>query len=149
MNRKQVVRLTESDLHRIVKESVKKVLREVRDNTISDEEWDDINNAYNDSGLWRDSPSLDKKDDMDKMFSDVEDAYDADDKEWDEFMAYHPEQGISNPNIRDNSKRYHPYVNYLARNSERHTSPEQNGILRRTDFGKGINGSGDYLDIWK
>ena len=30
-NKKQIVRLTESDLHRIVKESVKKVLREMQE----------------------------------------------------------------------------------------------------------------------
>ena len=33
MNKKQVIRLTESDLHRIVKESVNKILKEGRDFT--------------------------------------------------------------------------------------------------------------------
>jgi hypothetical protein len=35
---KKLIRLTESDLHRIVKESVKKVLKEAREGSISDEE---------------------------------------------------------------------------------------------------------------
>ena len=49
--KKRLIRLTEGDLHRIVKESVRRIMNEVRDDSISDEEWDEIDNAYNDSGL--------------------------------------------------------------------------------------------------
>jgi hypothetical protein len=144
--KRKLIRLTEGDLHRIVKESVKRILKEARDNSIDDEEWEDIDNAYDKSGLWHDNPSLDKEDDMDKMFSDVE--YDpSEEDKW--LDNLHTDFEIGNPNIEDKSKRYHPYRNYIARNSEKYTSPEETQRLRRPELGKGLNGSGDYLDIWK
>lgn len=143
---KKIIRLTESDLHTIVKKAVNRVLRETRDSSISDEEWKDIDDAYNKSGLWHDNPSLDKEDDMDKMFSDVEYDPSEEDKEWDNSDTYYE---IGNHNIEDKSRKYHPYRNYLARKSEKYVSPEDVQRLRRPELGRGINGSGDYLDLWK
>ena len=57
---KKIIRLTEGDLHRIVKESVNRILKEVRDNSISDEEWDEINQDYLDSGFANDDPNSKK-----------------------------------------------------------------------------------------
>jgi len=49
MNKKQIVRLTESDLHRIVKESVNKVLKEGIDDEKESHSkmWGLMNDAYN------------------------------------------------------------------------------------------------------
>ena len=146
---KKIIRLTENDLHKVVKWSVKRILKEVRDNSINNEEWKDIDDAYHKSGLWHDSPSLDKKDDMDRMFSDAEYDPSEEDKDWDEFEARYSKHGIGNHNLVDNSKKYHPYCNYLARNSEKYMSPEEADKLRRPELGGGFNGSGEYLDLWK
>lgn len=57
MNKKQVIRLRESDLHRIIKESVKRLLKESNDYTLPNGGFDDYAYSY-DSAL-RDAKSID------------------------------------------------------------------------------------------
>ena len=66
---KKLIRLTESDLHRIVKESVKRILREEdRDDSIDD--WQNIYSSYYDSGLGNDEPdNMAKKFETDMAFA--------------------------------------------------------------------------------
>ena len=70
---KKVIRLTESDLHRIVKESVNRILKEVRDDSIDDSDWQDIYSSYYDSGLGNDEPdNMAKKFETDMTFAEDE-----------------------------------------------------------------------------
>ena len=73
---KKIIRLTENDLHRIVKESVKRILREEdRDDSIDDYDWQDIYSSYYDSGLGKDEPNnMAKKFETDMTF-DEDDYY--------------------------------------------------------------------------
>ena len=58
--RKQVIKLTESDLHRIIKESVKRILKE-----IDGEKWDEDEDPSDDWEFWeyhmQRSPEIAKK----------------------------------------------------------------------------------------
>ena len=63
---KKLIRLTEGDLHRIVKESVQRILNEVEDldldNVMSQEEEDRRNREYQNNASWAEDQSKDEGD---------------------------------------------------------------------------------------
>lgn len=125
--------LTEEKIKRIVKESLVNFLKE--------EFGDDFEDGI-DPSFYDENPHY-KKTEMD---------WDWD--EMDRHMNYLDNQSRlnkyddENSNIHDNSKNYHPYTNYLARNSSKYVSPEDKEKLTRPEYGKGFNGSGEYIDLW-
>lgn len=81
------------------------------------------------------------------------------DSSWDEFDAAKDKKMMGfkrselfdpkdNPNITDQSKKRHPYYNYLSRNTKRYLSPEDEKRLRTPEYGGGFNGSDEYYNIY-
>ena len=51
MNKKQVIKINEGQLHQIVRESIKRVLKESQYSDLSQDDWDDLYRAANDKNL--------------------------------------------------------------------------------------------------